>query len=263
VLENSYSPMLGRVNRNLIFKTHYTILPDGQIHIRNTISSITSQKITMWRNAIVTLGDPTFHTKSRKNLACELSGANRLRVPNAQWKQNEWSGHVSTQSGWRSYDIVSNTHDTLSVRPRNPGKKPDSGKLSIASSRTEYGWKRCDSITQPVGWHRKPAEFLYAYWDPKTPQPFHDWTSASIMLVPTPGNPNQGHGGQLHGWRGCKRLYYEHGELELSAGDSVTQRYLIQLGSKSSRILPNLADLNTCRKIAQKYRTQEQVPRSD
>ncbi|MFT5469287.1 MAG: hypothetical protein ACI8UO_004405 [Verrucomicrobiales bacterium] len=58
----------------------------------------------------------------------------------------------------------------------------------------------------------------------------------------------------MHGWRGCKRLYYEFGEIVFKAGDSITQKYLLQLGSSASDALPDLSQIEVCREIAQRYR---------
>lgn len=120
------------------------------------------------------------------------------------------------------YDFVLRAHDAKTGKVLWQTEQPEEYAII-------YGWIRCDSTTQPVSYHREPASFVFAFWDPATPEPYSTWTSASILLVPDADNPRQGHGGRLHGWRGCKRLYYEYGEIVLKAGDSITQNYLIQL----------------------------------
>jgi len=257
VINNRYSPMLGEVNTNLVFTTRYVIHADGRIYVRSTLTGVTAQRITLWRNSIITLGDPTFHTKAAKNLMADLTAPNQLSVSGVDWKPNEWAGYMVEQDKYRYYDVVSNTRNVLTVTPQHPMKLPGDGVLSLRSSPTIYGWLRCDSVSQPIKWQSHPAEFIFAYWDPKTPEPYRDWTKASIMLVPHPRNAKQGHGGKPHGWRGCKRVYFETGAFDLGAGQSVTQHYLIQLGSSDSDDLPDLSDLATCRLIAGQYRSKE------
>ena len=255
IIDNQYSPMLGEANPDLVFTTRYVIHVDGRICVRSTLAAATAQRITLWRNCIITLGDPTFHTKVAGELMAELAASNQLSVRGVDWLPNEWAGYVVEQDAYRYYDIVSNTRSVLTVEPQHPHKQPSTGALWIRSHPTVYGWQRCDSVSQPIVWHRDPAEFIYAYWDPRTPEPYQHWTKASIMLVPRPENARQGYGGRLHGWRGCKRAFFETGAFDLGAGESVTQHYLIQLGSSGSDVLPDLSDLATCRRLAGQYRS--------
>ncbi|MBT3375007.1 MAG: hypothetical protein HN742_23770 [Lentisphaerae bacterium] len=255
-IENRYSPMLGDVNRELVFRTLYVIHADGRIYVRSVLSAAQAQRITLWRNSVITLGDPTFHTKVAGKLVAELTGPNQLSVSGVDWKPDEWAGYVVEQDDYRYYDIVSNTRSVLTVNPQDPNKRASSGALSIRSHRVKYGWLRCDSMSRPVGWHREPAEFLYAFWDPTTPEPYQHWTKASILLVPSPANPRQGRGGRIHGWRGCKRLFFETGAFDLGARESVTQDYMIQLGSSDGG-LPDLSNLATCRALAKQYRSEK------
>lgn len=253
VIENRFSPMLGTANQDLVLTTRYVIHADGRIYVRSTLTALAAQQITLWRNCIVTLGDPTFDTKTAVDLMAELATPNQLSVGAVDWRPDEWAGYVAEQDGYRCYDIVRNTRDLLTVNPQNPDKRPGPGLLSLRSNPTVYGWLRCDSISQPIQWHRDPAEFIFAYWDPKTPEPYRDWTKASILLVPHPMNQRQGHGGLLHGWRGCKRMFFETGPFDLAPGESVTQRYLIRLGSGADEALPDLSRLSTCRRLADDY----------
>lgn len=253
VLENEYSPMLGQVNTNLVFNTRYEIYPDGRILVQNTMEARKTQKVTMWRNAIITLGDPTYGVRNQKSLSAEFLPPNKLRIKAANWKPNEWQDFQVTQSGYRTYDVLSNTANTLTVKPRNPNKRPSSGATEISSSKVKHGWIRCDSLTQPIGWHKETATYVSAYWDPMTPAPYSKWTKASILLVPDKSNPRKGTGGRLHGWRGCKRVYFETNGFIIKAGETITQRFLIQLGSKESSALKDLSDPATCAKIAAVY----------
>jgi lysophospholipase L1-like esterase len=252
-LESNYSPVLGKANPELVFTTRYVITPDGRIDVHNQLRAKSEQEITMWRNAIITLGDPTYLVNNQDGLEAELIAQNQLRVVGANWQPNQWRGYVAGQSEWRSYDVVSNTKDTLTVKPRSEKKLPSAGKLSLSSSRTQFGWLRNDSLTQPVGYHKEVANYVSAHWDPRTPAPHASWTKANILLVPHPDNPRQGHGGRLHGWRGCKRVYYETGKFTLKAGETIKQQYRIQLGSSASAALPDLSDSTVCAQIAADY----------
>jgi hypothetical protein len=134
VIECSYSPVLGKANPDLVFRTHYTITSDGRILVRNTMSSRTDQKLTMWRNAIITLGDPTYLTRNVAELEGTLEAPEVLRVAEADWRDGEWAGYVAKQDSYRAYGIVGNTTNTLTVKPRHPDKRPSSGKLAIESN---------------------------------------------------------------------------------------------------------------------------------
>jgi hypothetical protein len=256
VVESQYSPMLGKANPDLVFTTRYEIDASGRIDIHNTMRAKSPQTITMWRNAIITLGDPTYQTNNQEGLSAELIAPTQLRVAGVKWQSDQWRGYVVGQSEWRVYDVVSNTTDVLTVKPRSAEKMPNSGELQLRSSRTRYGWLRNDSITHPVGYHKASAEYIFAHWDVETPAPYKDWTRASILLIPHPDNAKQGHGGRLHGWRGCKRLYYETAGFTLKEGQMVTQQYRIHLGSSASDALPDLSSPEVCKSLAADYRGQ-------
>ena len=253
-VESTYSPMLGKANVDLVFTTRYTIRSSGQIDVHNTMRAKSPQTITMWRNAIITLGDPTYQTSNTDGLKAKLIAPNQLRVADVNWKPDQWRGYVVGQSDYRSYDIQSNTANILTVNPRSEEKKPSSGTLRLQSSRTRYGWLRNDSITTPVGYHKESADYIYAYWDIETPAPYKDWTKASILLIPHPDNLNKAHGGRMHGWLGCKRLYYETPGFDLEEDQTVVHQFRIHLGSRASDALPDLSDAEVCKSLATDYR---------
>jgi hypothetical protein len=58
----------------------------------------------------------------------------------------------------------------------------------------------------------------------------------------------------LHGWRGCKRLYYETPGFDLKEGQTVAQQFRIHLGSSASDALPDLSDAKVCKSLATAYR---------
>lgn len=202
VLENSYHPMLGKQNIELLFNTHYVIYPTGKIYIKNTFTALSPQEITMWRNSVLGLGDPAYQTKADTGTV-ELSGENVLTDKTKKWKVDQWKGFQVNLPGWISFEIDSNTENTLKVGKQVAGgKKLTGGKYSIATQQTKYGWLRGDSVTFPKSWHKGSADFIFACWDKSSPSPYTDWTKASIMLSPFPGNPKQGEHVGLHGWGG-------------------------------------------------------------
>jgi len=256
VVVSEYSPMLGKSNPDLVFTTRYEIHRSGRIDIQNTLRAKSSQTITMWRNAIITLGDPTYQTKNQEGLAAELIAPNQLRVTGVHWQPGQWRGYVVGQSEYRAYDVVDNSSNVLTVQPRSAAKLPDSGKIHLRSNRNRYGWLRNDSISQPVDYHHDSANYIFACWDKETPAPYKDWTQASILLIPHAENARQGHGGRLHGWRGCKRLYYETAGFTLEQGQTVSQRYRIHLGSSASNALPDLSNPQLCQGLAEAYHNE-------
>jgi len=254
VVENSYHPMLAKQDTDLLFNTRYVIYPTGKIFIVNTLTALEMQEITMWRNSVLGLGDPSFDIRSDAGVAT-LSGERELSVPGKHWKPDVWRGRQVTLPGWTAFEIVGNSATTLTIGRQLSGSKPLSGgNYVIGSQATVFGWLRGDSVTFPKTWHKEPAEFLFCNWDKATPPPLTDWTQASIMLVPFPGNPRQGGGGGLHGWKGYKRLYYEFGTFSLQKNESVTQYYMMQLGTEHSGILPHIGSRDAARVYADDYR---------
>jgi len=148
-----------------------------------------------------------------------------LRVPNAQ-----------TASEWRCA--------TLGLR--------DPTSVDSYSTPDSTGWMRSSTTQNPYDWVGSTESYLFAYWADSTPAPNTNFTKASVLLVPKPGNPNQGIQGR-HNWSGWKRWYYGNAPLNLAAGQSVTQDYLIQLGTQGSSVLPNINSSAVAGPIAQAY----------
>jgi hypothetical protein len=101
------------------------------------------------------------------------------------------------------------------------------------------GWIRSSATQNPYDYAGAAERYIFAYWRASTtPAPYTNFTRASVLLVPKPNNPLQGIQGR-HNWRGWKRWYYGV-SLNLAAGQSLTQDYLIQLGTQGSAILPDI-----------------------
>ena len=254
VLENAHHPMLGKKNESLLFKTRYTIYPDGKIYIKNTMHAIEPQEITMWRNSIVGLSDPTYKVNTEAGEFI-VKGEKTILDASKKWKIDQWKGYQFNLPDWRSFDIVSNTHDTLVLGQQIAGasKALSGGTYKIDSNPIKYGWLRGDSVAFPKQWHEKMSKFIYAHWDPATPEPYKNWTSASIMLVPSPKNEKQGFGAGIHGWKGFKRVYYEYGGFSMKKDESISQDYLMVLGSNNNENLADLRSTEVANQVADQY----------
>jgi hypothetical protein len=144
---------------------------------------------------------------------------------------------AQTASEWRCATI--GLSDPTSV---DPYAGPDS-----------TGWIRSSATQNPYGYVETAESYLFAYWRASTtPAPYTNFTKASVLLIPKPGNPNQGRQGR-HNWAGWKRWYYGNVPLNLAAGQSVTQDYLLQLGTQGSAVLPNINSRAVAEPIAKAY----------
>jgi hypothetical protein len=122
------------------------------------------------------------------------------------------------------------------------------------------GWIRASTTQNPYDYLSTKESYLFAYWRASTtPAPLANYTRASILLIPNPHNPNQGTQGR-HNWSGWKRWYYGSVGLNLASGQSVTQDYLIQLGTQGSAVLPNINSRSVADPIARAYFTNPTPP---
>lgn len=149
-----------------------------------------------------------------------------LRVANAQ-----------TASEWRCATL--GLSDPTSA---DPFISPDS-----------TGWIRSSAAQNPYDYVGAAESYIFAYWRASTtPGPYKNFTKASVLLVPNPRNPNQGKQGR-HNWRGWKRWYYGNVSLNMAAGQSLIQDYLIQLGTQGSSVLPDIDRSAVADPIAKAY----------
>lgn len=253
IVENKYHPMLGSSkDTDLFFNDTYTIYPSGRIYITHRMGTTKDLKLTEWRNAILGLGDPSFNSKSEKGSGVRLSDT-ALKDESKNWKENEWVGYRLNLPGWKYFTVVKNDATTLYIDKPAGSKQLADGEYKLDSSPLVYGWIRNDSLSAPIGWHKGVAEYLYCYWDPKTPEPYTDWTKTSVMMVRFPNNPHEGGGGRKHGWRGYKRTFWGGKGVELKKGQIITQYYMIHLGSSSNDTLPHFSDQKTSSHYANQY----------
>jgi hypothetical protein len=142
-----------------------------------------------------------------------------------------------TASEWRCATL--GLRDPTSV---DPYSTPDS-----------TGWIRSSATQNPYDYVGAKESYIFAYWRASTTSVRNtNFTKASVLLVPKPNNPNQGRQGR-HNWAGWKRWYYGNVPLNLRAGQSVSQDYLIQLGTQGSSVLPNINSSAVAGPIAQAY----------
>ncbi len=115
------------------------------------------------------------------------------------------------------------------------------------------GWIRSSATQNPYEYAAAPEKYIFAYWRASTTKaPYTNFTKASVLLIPNPKNKNQGTQGR-HNWAGWKRWYYGNVSLNLAAGQSVTQDYLIQLGTQGSSVLPDINSGAVADRIARSY----------
>jgi hypothetical protein len=137
---------------------------------------------------------------------------------------------------------------------------PTSGDSYTAPDST--GWIRASATQNPYDYVGAKESYLFAYWRASTTRaPYANYTKASILLIPKPGNPRQGTQGR-HNWAGWKRWYYGGVPLNLAAGESVAQDYLIQLGTQGSSVLPNINSSAVADPIARSYFANPTPPSS-
>jgi hypothetical protein len=131
------------------------------------------------------------------------------------------------------------------------------------------GWIRASANENPYAYYGSPDDYLFAYWDPTTPT-YGSFTKASIMVVNSPNNPAGLIGGQInHGWScgtgcGVTRWGYATGNpsnnLNMSAGQTISFDYMLQLGTQGSTILPSLTSSTVAGPIANAYRANPTLP---
>lgn len=254
VVETSGHPMLAAgVLSNLTVAVRYNIYPDGKIYIQSNVTAAKVQTVVEWRNSIIGLRDPSYLVNGDFGNFVSDNNASTLTDSTKKWIPNQWTGYRVDQKGYNSWEIASNSNNSLKLGKRISGQSPVvDGPSNIISRFDKFGWIRATDIQDPYNWHRQRAKYLFEYWDPSTPAPYHNWTNASIMLVPNPSNPHQGWQAH-HDWKGFKRFYYHTRDVSLKEGESIIQHYYMQLGTKGSSLLPDLSKRANTDRYANDY----------
>jgi hypothetical protein len=218
----------------------------GRILLTITTHFEVTETINNWRT-MLGMADPTYAIQD-EGTSGSISG-NTLVDPTKTWGPNEWAGYVAKMPNYSSAEIVSNTADTLILD--GPAVE---GEYVIWSHKYRHGWIRASSEDNPFvdTGPRKDYDYFYMYWDPSTPAPHTDYARASILFARHPDNALQGvvipqewEVGHMYDYPdyGYKRLYW--GEIapgEIPAGTDVVARYLLQLGTQGSDVLPDITN---------------------
>jgi hypothetical protein len=122
------------------------------------------------------------------------------------------------------------------------------------------GWIRCTPTENPWMADNTTANYpyLYAYWAPSTPSPYANWTKASVMIAKSPNNVSSMYP-IIHSWSagagyGNVRWGYRMSPgPNMSAGQTISNDFLIQLGTQGSSVLPNLTMPSVATPIANAY----------
>jgi len=115
------------------------------------------------------------------------------------------------------------------------------------------GWVRATATQNPYS-YSGPERYIFAYWSPQTPAPYTNWSKASILLIPAANNPFQGKQ-IIHSWNNFMRWGYGVEGVSMSAGQTIAQDYLIQLGTQGSNVLPDIKNSSVADPIANSYFT--------
>lgn len=128
----------------------------------------------------------------------------------------------------------------------------DPTQEGVSGKRDTQGWIRSSATQDPYDWSGKLEPYLYAYWSRATPAPYSGWTQASILLVRDPRNPHVSDQ-RRHEWTHFKRWFFADWKPAMQAGESITQNYMIQLGTTGSSLLPDLSDHAVAERVAKAY----------
>jgi hypothetical protein len=127
-----------------------------------------------------------------------------------------------------------------------------------------HGWIRASATQNPYNYVGSQEDYVFAFWGPNTPNPYTNYTKASIMLVPSPNNPTS-LGQIIHSWgcgTGCGvvRWGYRMRGPKMSAGQTIAYDFLMQLGTQGSSVLPNINSNAVAGPIANAYRANPTPP---
>ncbi len=121
------------------------------------------------------------------------------------------------------------------------------------------GWVRATDTQNPYNYSADFDPYLFAYWDPTTPPPNTNFAKASALLVPRTGNPSQGNR-FIHSWDNFLRWGYTTGvSTTISGGQTITQRYLLHLGTEGSLFLPDIKTSTVADPLAAAYQADDLI----
>jgi len=236
--------------RDFEFVTRYVIYASGRLFVQTGMRANKPTEFKEWRVAVIGLGDPTFHLLITEGDGALVAGESSIRVPGATWQPNRFAGCQLNQPKWKTWPIVSNTTDTITVSANN--RELSAGEWAIQSSPKRFGWLRATDTQDPYEWSKDEALCLFMHWDPETPEPFTDWTKASILVAPSPDRTRR-YGNQPHEWDLFKRHHLRCDGITLAPGQAEMQSFMYQLGTRGSDILPAIDDRTVARRLAREF----------
>lgn len=236
--------------RDFEFVTRYVIYASGRMFVQTGMRAGKPIAFEEWRVAVIGLGDPTFHQCITEGDGAVVAGERSIRVTGAAWQPNRFAGRQLNQPKWKTWSIVSNTTDTIFVSSNH--RELSEGKWAIQSSPTRFGWLRATGTQDPYEWSKEEPLCLFMHWDPETPEPFTDWTKASILVAPSPVRTRR-YGKRPHEWDLFKRHHLRCDGITLAAGQAEMQSFMYQLGTRGSDILPPIENRAAARQIAREF----------
>jgi hypothetical protein len=116
------------------------------------------------------------------------------------------------------------------------------------------GWIRATASQNPYNYTEVEEVYVFAYWSPNTPAPNTDFSKASILLIPRADNPYHG-GRTVHSWENFLRWGYAAANIVMTAGQTIAQDYLMQLGTQGSALLPDIRTIPVADGISSSYQS--------
>jgi Malectin domain len=133
--------------------------------------------------------------------------------------------------------------------PTKTGTNPPDSQGFIRADKDTNPWDDSTVANEP---------YLFAYWNQNTAAPYAHWTYANVMVVLSPNNPTKLY--QIrHSWSagtgfGVVRWGYRYSPgPNMTAGQTISNDFLIQLGTSGSSVLPNITSASVATPIANAY----------
>jgi hypothetical protein len=130
------------------------------------------------------------------------------------------------------------------------------GGLGTSPPDITGGWVRATQGQNPYTYDAIVEPYLFAYWDPATPPPNTNYSKASILLVRKSTNELTTESRLVHSWNNWIRWGYKVEDFTIGAGQTITGRYLIQLGTEGSLFLPDIKTAAVADPIAAAFQAE-------
>lgn len=120
------------------------------------------------------------------------------------------------------------------------------------------GWIRAAADQNPYSFSSSQENYVFAYWSAATTGTYAGYTDASIMEIASPNNPTSLLQ-IIHSWGagpgfGVVRWGYRQSPgPNMTAGQTITNEFLMQLGTQNSTVLPNIINSTVGDSIANPF----------